>query len=180
MLQLPELNSVMQVGSHERGVEKGNHLPLITGHTSFDEAQDAAGFLYCKCTLSAHVELLISQHLQELVWSALNPFLSWPVFVIGIALTQLQDTDFSLIEFHEAHTGTLLESMKASLESFLPSNMLTTSFGLVSSVCSLRVLSVSLFVSPTKMSNISVHSLSTFHTNPYSAPYSFVVNLTGA
>ena len=45
MLGAPELNTALQVGSHESGVERKNPLPRPAGHASFDAAQDAIGFL---------------------------------------------------------------------------------------------------------------------------------------
>ncbi|KAK4828307.1 LOW QUALITY PROTEIN: hypothetical protein QYF61_025319 [Mycteria americana] len=86
MLGAPQLNTVLQVGSHKSGVEGQNHLPQPTSHTSFDAAQDATGFVGCKCTLLGHVELLINQHPQVLLLrTALNPFSTQPVLVLGIA-----------------------------------------------------------------------------------------------
>ncbi|KAK4825444.1 hypothetical protein QYF61_027474 [Mycteria americana] len=40
MLGAPELNAVLQVRSHESGVEVEDHLPRPAGHASFDAAQD--------------------------------------------------------------------------------------------------------------------------------------------
>ena len=40
MLGAPELNAVLQVGSHERGVEGESHLPRPAGHTAFNAAWD--------------------------------------------------------------------------------------------------------------------------------------------
>jgi len=59
MLGAPELDAVLQVGSHESRVKWQNHLPQPAGHASLAAAQDTVGFLGCKRTLSAHVELLI-------------------------------------------------------------------------------------------------------------------------
>lgn len=43
MLGAPELYAVLQMWSHESGVEVENNLPQLSGHT-FDEAQDIMGF----------------------------------------------------------------------------------------------------------------------------------------
>ncbi|XP_068253163.1 ubiquitin-conjugating enzyme E2 W isoform X1 [Nyctibius grandis] len=59
MLGAPEMNAVLQVGSHESRVKGQNHLPRRAGRASFDAAQDMVGFLGCERTLPAHVELLI-------------------------------------------------------------------------------------------------------------------------
>jgi len=78
----PELNAVLQVGSHESGVKGQNHLPRPAGHASLDAAQDTVGFRGCKRTLSAHVELLIHQYLQVLLLrAALEPLSAQPVLV---------------------------------------------------------------------------------------------------
>lgn len=45
MLGAPELNVVLQVGSHWSGVGRDNQPPWQFGHSSFDVAQDTAGFL---------------------------------------------------------------------------------------------------------------------------------------
>jgi len=62
MLGAPELDAVLQVGSHKSGVKGQNHLSQPVGHVSLDAAQDMVGFLGCKHTLPAHVELLIHQY----------------------------------------------------------------------------------------------------------------------
>lgn len=43
MLIGPDVNAVLQVGSHERGIEVKNHIPQPPGHTSCDTAQDMVG-----------------------------------------------------------------------------------------------------------------------------------------
>ena len=48
----PELDAVLQVGSHKSGVEGQDHLPRPAGHTAFDAAQDTVGFLGCKCAVN--------------------------------------------------------------------------------------------------------------------------------
>jgi len=39
----PELDTGLQVGSHQSGVEGQNPLPRPAGHAAFDAAQDMAG-----------------------------------------------------------------------------------------------------------------------------------------
>jgi len=46
-LRAPELDTVLQVGSHQSRIDGQNHLPQSAGHTSFDTAQDAFGLLDC-------------------------------------------------------------------------------------------------------------------------------------
>jgi len=85
MLVAPELDAVLQVGSQESGVKRHNHLPRPAGHASLDAAQDTVGFLGCKRTLLAHVELCVHQYPQVLLRAALEPLPAQPVLVFGIA-----------------------------------------------------------------------------------------------
>jgi len=57
VLRAPELDTGLQVGSHQSRAEEQNHLPLPAGHAFLDAAQDTVGLLGCKCTLRGHVEL---------------------------------------------------------------------------------------------------------------------------
>ncbi|KAK4824113.1 hypothetical protein QYF61_010736 [Mycteria americana] len=92
MLGAPELDAVLQVGSHQSGVEGQNHLPQRAGRASFDAAQDTVGPLGCEHTLPAHVQLFIHQYPQVLLCrAALNPFIPQPVLILGVALSQVQD-----------------------------------------------------------------------------------------
>ncbi|CAN0071273.1 unnamed protein product, partial [Bubo scandiacus] len=99
------------VGSHESRVEGENHLPQPAGHASLDAAQDTAGFLGCKHTLSGHVELLIKQHPQVLLHrAALNPFSIQLVFVPGIAQPMCRTLHLALLNFMrfaQAHLSSL-------------------------------------------------------------------------
>jgi len=75
-LGAPELDAGLQVGSHQSGAERQNHLPRPAGHTAEDAAQDMVGFLGCECTLPAHVLLFIHQYPQVLLGrAALNPLI---------------------------------------------------------------------------------------------------------
>ncbi|KAK4816284.1 hypothetical protein QYF61_014582 [Mycteria americana] len=62
VLRTPELDAVLQVESHQSGVEGQNHFPQPAGHTSLDAAQDTVGLLGCERTLPAHVQLFIHQY----------------------------------------------------------------------------------------------------------------------
>ncbi|PKU47477.1 hypothetical protein llap_2217 [Limosa lapponica baueri] len=116
MLGAPELDAVLQLGTYKSGVEGENHLPQPAGHDS-DAVQDAIGFLGCQCTLPAHVELLINQHLQVLLLStALYPFFAHSVFVHRIALTHVQDLALGLVEFDEVITRPFLKPVKVLLD----------------------------------------------------------------
>ncbi|KAK4816062.1 hypothetical protein QYF61_011070 [Mycteria americana] len=102
VLRAPELDAVLQVGSHQSGGEGQNHLPGPAGHASFDAPQDAIDFLGCECTLPGHVELLINRHPQVLLLrAALNPFPSQPVFVLGIAPIHVQGLELGFVEPRE-------------------------------------------------------------------------------
>jgi len=72
------------------------------------------GFLGCKRTLLAHVELLIYQYPQVLLRAALEPLSAQPVLVFRIAPTHMQDL-FGLVELHGVHAGPPLQSVKVPL-----------------------------------------------------------------
>ncbi|KAK4806146.1 hypothetical protein QYF61_001069 [Mycteria americana] len=117
VLGTPELDAVLQVGSHERGVEGENRLPRPAGHASFDAAQDTIGFLGCECTLPAHVQFFIHQYPQVLLCrAALNAFITQSVLILGTAPTQVQDLALGLVELHEVRTGLLLQPVKVPLD----------------------------------------------------------------
>ncbi|KAK4818697.1 hypothetical protein QYF61_017918 [Mycteria americana] len=80
-------------------------------------AQDMVGLRGCEQTLLAHVLLFIHQYPQVLLHrAALNPFISQPVLIPGVALTQVQDTALGLVEPHEVHTGPLLQIVQVPLD----------------------------------------------------------------
>ncbi|KAK4828118.1 hypothetical protein QYF61_023916 [Mycteria americana] len=117
MLRAPELDAVLQVGSHQSGVEGQNHLPQPAGHASFDAAQDTVGLLGCESTLLAHIQLFIHQYPQVLLHrDALKPFISQPVLILGVALTQVQDLALGLVEPHEVHMGPLFKLVQVPLD----------------------------------------------------------------
>lgn len=62
MLRAPELDAVLQVGPHQRGVEEQNHLLWPAGHASFYATQDMLGFRGYERTLLSYVQLLIHQY----------------------------------------------------------------------------------------------------------------------
>ncbi|KAK4830182.1 hypothetical protein QYF61_008973 [Mycteria americana] len=79
--------------------------------------QDTVGFLGCECTLLAHVQLFIHQYPQVLLHrAALNPFISQPVLIPGVALTQVQDPALGLVEPHEVPIGPLLQLVQVPLD----------------------------------------------------------------
>ncbi|KAK4810853.1 LOW QUALITY PROTEIN: hypothetical protein QYF61_008825 [Mycteria americana] len=115
VLRTPELDAILQVGSHQRGVEGQNHLPRPAGHASLYAAQDTVGFLGCERTLPAHVQLFIHQCPQVLLLrAALNHIIPQPVLKPRIAPTQ--DPALGLVEPHEVHTGPLLQLAQVPLD----------------------------------------------------------------
>ena len=48
VLVTPELDTVLQGGSHQSSVDGKDHLPQPAGHASLDATQDTVGFLGCK------------------------------------------------------------------------------------------------------------------------------------
>jgi len=48
--------------------------------------------------------------------AALNPSFAQPVFVLGIAPTQVQDLALGLVELHEVHTGPPLKPVRVPLD----------------------------------------------------------------
>ncbi|KAK4823100.1 hypothetical protein QYF61_025838 [Mycteria americana] len=129
VLRTPELDAVLQVGSHHSRAEGQNHLPQPAGHTSFDAAQDTVGFLGRECTLLAHVhnpQVLLHR-------AALNPFIPQPVLIPGVAPTQVQDLALALVEPHEIHMGPLLELVQVPLNGipFLRHVNHTTQLGVI-------------------------------------------------
>ena len=135
MFGAPELDAVLQVGSHKSEVKGQNHLPRPAGHNSLDAAQITVGFLGCKCTLQAHVELLVNQYPPVLLLrAALEPLSAQPVLVFGIAPTHVQDLALDLVGLHVAHAGPPLQPVKVLLNgipSLLHVNH-TTKLGVVS------------------------------------------------
>jgi len=134
MLGAPELDAGLQVRSHQSGAEGQNHLPCPAGHASLDAAQDTVGFLGCKYTLPAHVELLIHQYPQVLLLrAALEPLSSQPLFVFEVAPTHVQDLALGLVELHVVHAGPPLQPVKVPLNgiSSLQCVSRTTQLGVV-------------------------------------------------
>ena len=79
-----------------------NYVPLPARQPSFDATQYVFGLAGSKYTLLANVKFLTSQHFQVLLpRAALNPFSTQTVFLLGIALTHVQDLAFGLVELYE-------------------------------------------------------------------------------
>ena len=101
----------------------------------------------------AFTESFIHQHPQILLRAALKPFYTQPVSVLWIGLTQLQDIALGLVEFQELGMGPPLQPTQVPLDGIPSPSTLTASLSLVSSANLLRVHSIPLSMSPTKMLN---------------------------
>ena len=60
----PELNTVLQMQSHQATVEREARLPRPAGHALFNAPQDTTGLLGRKGTLLAHSQLLSTTPLK--------------------------------------------------------------------------------------------------------------------
>uniref|UniRef100_A0A8C5UB45 Constitutive coactivator of peroxisome proliferator-activated receptor gamma n=1 Tax=Malurus cyaneus samueli TaxID=2593467 RepID=A0A8C5UB45_9PASS len=83
---------------------QGESPPMPAGHAALDAAQSAAGL---ERTLLAQVKLLIQQHPKALLRTAFNPFSIQPIFVLGIAPTQVQDLVLGPVKIDEVCTDHL-------------------------------------------------------------------------
>ena len=64
------MDEVLQMWPHCSRTEGEDHLPQPVGHALFNAAQDMVGLPDCKCTLLAHVQLLIYQDPKVLLHRA--------------------------------------------------------------------------------------------------------------
>lgn len=83
--------------------QRGRNILVL--QTRLHTAQEMIAFLGCKSTLSAHVELLVYQHPQNLLLRV-SSISSQPMFVLGIALTLVQNIALALLSsmrFTQAH-----------------------------------------------------------------------------
>ena len=106
VLRTPHLDTVLQMRSHQHRTEGQDHLHLPAGHAAFNAAQDTVGFLGCKDTLLAHVQLPIHQKVS-ISRSMLNPFIPRLVLIAGVTTTQVHFA-VGFVEPHEVHLGLLL------------------------------------------------------------------------
>ena len=68
VLRAPGLDLILQVGSHNSGVEGQIHLPWPAGYAYFDVAQDLVDLLGHERTLSSHVQLFHPPVLPSPSW----------------------------------------------------------------------------------------------------------------
>ena len=94
------MDVILQIGPHEGKVEGNNHLPLLTGHSSFDAPQDTVGLQGCKCMLLAHVQLFVDQDPQVLLYRAALSEFSQSVLLSGITSTQVQHLAIGFVKPH--------------------------------------------------------------------------------
>jgi len=105
VLRAPELDAGLPEGSQQSGAEGQNPLRPPAAHAALGAAQSRVALLGCQHTLPGHAELLINQHPQVLLLrAALNPFCTQPVFVLGLASTDVQEFALGLVELDEVHT----------------------------------------------------------------------------
>lgn len=89
----PGLNIVLQVESHESGIEGENHLLCPTSYTSID----VVCFLGFGHTLPVHTEHFVHLYLYVLLCSITPSLIAQPVFMFGITPTLHFNTDFRII-----------------------------------------------------------------------------------
>jgi len=110
VLRAPELDAGLPGGVSAERSRGAEPRPLPCAHADRDAAQGTVGCLCCECTLPGCVELLVNQHPQVLLLRvALNSFSTQPVFVLGIALTHVQDLALGLVELHSVLHWTQLK-----------------------------------------------------------------------
>ena len=64
VLRTEQLDTLLQMRSHQHRVEGQDHFPQPADHAPLDAAQDTVGFLGCEGTLLAHVQLAIHHYFQ--------------------------------------------------------------------------------------------------------------------
>ena len=127
------------------------------------------GFLGYKCTLLTHILFFFLQKKPKkqknstpksssAVWLSVY---SSPRLHPCLGLPQWRYTTLYMALLNsEIHTSPPLKFAKVLLVAFFPSSILTTTFSLVSSINLLRIYSIRLFMSSTKMSNNTGHNTS--------------------
>ena len=117
MRKAPELDTALQVRSHQGRIKGLSPLPHPAGHTFFDAAQDMVGF----SAAGAHCLVMLSfssTNTRKYFSSglSLNSFSAQPVFVLGITPTHVQDLALDLVELHEVCTGPCLQLFQFLLD----------------------------------------------------------------
>jgi len=146
--------------SNQHRAEGQDQLPQPASRASSDAAQDTVGFLGCKGTLLAHVQLDILQlDIHQLAIhpevhfgrTAIYPFVSQLVLIVGVATTQVQDLALGFLEplrFTWAHSSSLSRPLCMA---FHPLGMLTAPHSLMSTANLLRTHLIPLSMSLMKV-----------------------------
>jgi len=119
------LNVLLQMGPQKGKAERGYHLPLSTGHTSFDAAQDTIGLLGCHCTLLAQGQVFIYQDPMSLstgLFSRSFPTLYSYLGLFQLRLSVLHSASLNGIMFIWTHFS--ISSSSSSSSSFFLSHQL--------------------------------------------------------
>lgn len=114
MLGIPKLDAALQMGT-QRAEQRGRitSLPLLA--TSLDTDQDVFGFLGCRSTLLAPVQLFIHENPQNLLLQRVHLHELFCHSVLsGIALTQLQH--LALVEPQEVLMLSLPQFVQVPLD----------------------------------------------------------------
>ncbi|KAJ7414846.1 Glycine receptor subunit alpha-3 [Willisornis vidua] len=87
-----ELNTALEVWSHQFPIKWDNHFPGPVGHTIPDRPQDAIGLLGCLGTLMVHVQFPVNQNHQiPFCLASLQPLYAQPVALQGVVVAKVQD-----------------------------------------------------------------------------------------
>ncbi|KAK4816334.1 hypothetical protein QYF61_015018 [Mycteria americana] len=114
----PKLNTVFEVWPHQCRVQGHDHCPTPAGHAIFDTSQDAVGLLGHLGTLLAHIQVAVNQHPQVLLClAAFQPLFPKPVALHGVAVAQVQDLAFGLVEPHTIGLGPSIQPVQVPLQS---------------------------------------------------------------
>ena len=101
------------IASHPITSYLGEEMNTCLTTTSFQVVVESnkVGLLGCKRTLLAHVQLFTHQHPQVLLSRAApNPFMPWPVSILGIARPMCRTLHLALLNlmrFTQAHFSSL-------------------------------------------------------------------------
>ena len=108
-LRTPHLYAVLQMRPHQRRAEGQDHLPWAAGHTSSNADSGYSWFSrlwgHIAGSCSASHPPTSPGLLQQ---SCTQFFISQLVFVVDVALIQVQHFAFGFVETHEVHLGPLL------------------------------------------------------------------------
>ncbi|KAK4829131.1 hypothetical protein QYF61_002210 [Mycteria americana] len=110
VLRAPELDTVLQVGSHLEQRGRITSLDLLAMLLLMQPRIQLAFW-----AVSAHCWVMSGFSFTITPKAALNPFTPQPVLILRVAPTQVQDPALGLFEPHEVHMGPLLELVQVPL-----------------------------------------------------------------